>query len=44
MADNNGGNRKTLALTAGAVLVMSNSAVRKLIERVRKRAFELVWA
>lgn len=31
-------------LMAGGVFVMSNAAVRKLIERVRKRAFELVWA
>ncbi len=31
-------------LMAGPMLVMSNSAVRKLVERVRRRAFELAFA
>ncbi len=31
-------------LMAGPMLVMSNAAVRRLVERVRRRAFELVFA
>ncbi len=31
-------------LMAGPMLVMSNAAVRKLVERVRRRAFELAFA
>ena len=34
---------KSLLMT-GAMLVMSNWGVRKLVERVRRRAFELVFA